>query len=838
MSAAVEKFQRLTLPVKGMTCAACVSHVESALRGVPGVNSVSVNLVTEKAIVEAEELDVGRLSQAVSQAGYRIPTDSTTLNVDGMTCAACVAHVESALVSIPGVYEVSVNLATEKATVKHVLGPAGQAEFKSAVEIAGYRLHGAGESSQDIREELDRLSKVEEIRSLRNRLVFAASGAIVLFLGSFGAFPWVDRLLDLRFYPFLLWALATPVLFWAGYTFYASGLPPLRRGIANMHTLIALGATVAYGYSAAVVLLDAVSPQLLASHGVQPSVYFDTAAIIIALILLGRYLEARARGRTSQAIRQLMDLQSNTARVVRGGQEQDVSVESVIPGETIRVRPGEKIAVDGEVIEGYSSVDESMLTGESMPLDKQVGSPVYSGTLNKQGSLLFRTTKVGQATVLAQITRLVEEAQGSKAPIQRLADRVAAYFVPAVTGIALFSFLMWLLLGPAPAVTFATLVFVAVLIIACPCALGLATPTAIIVGTGKGAQQGVLIRDARALEVAHRVNVVVLDKTGTVTTGRPVVTDVIAFGISESELLALAASAEVGSEHPVGEAVVREAEARGLRLHEATQFQAIPGQGIEARINGGAVRVGNLGLIEAEGLELNGLDAPALELAGQGKTCMFLAVDGSVLGVIAVADTLKPDAKNEVARLRDLGLEVVMLTGDNARAAAAIGEQLGVDRVEAEVLPQGKAEVVRQLQGEGKVVAMVGDGVNDAPALVQADVGMAMGTGTDVGMESADITLIRGDLGGVLTAFQLSRQTIRTIKQNLFWAFFYNALLIPVAAGALYPAFDALGGVPAGLHFFFGEQGFLNPVLAALAMAFSSVTVVTNSLRLRRKPVL
>jgi len=834
------EIKRLTLPVEGMTCASCVFHVEGALNSVAGVSSATVNLATEKVVVEIEdpEVPVERLAEAVSQAGYKIPHATMTLNIGGMTCASCVFHVESALSRVDGVAEASVNLATEKATVKYFAGATGRDEFTAAVEDAGYRVEGIDSGLRDSREELDRLAKVQEIRRLRNRLALAAAGAVFLFLGTFNGFPWVDGFMDRSFYPFLLWAVATPVQFWAGWTFYSSGLPALRHGAANMHTLIAMGTSVAYGYSVAVILLNAISPQVLVDNGITTDVYFDTAAIIISLILLGRFLEARAMGRTSEAIRRLIGLQPNTARVVRDGQELDVPVESVVPGEVVLVRPGEKVPVDGEVTEGFSTVDESMLTGESMPVDKEPGSVVYGATLNKQGAFQFRASKVGRDTVLAQIIRLVEEAQGSKAPIQRLADLVAAYFVPAVLGIALLSFLFWMFLGPAPALTFATLVFVTVLIIACPCALGLATPTAIIVGTGKGAEHGVLIRGAQALEITHRVNTVVLDKTGTLTKGKPVVTDVISAGTSEAEILRLAASAERVSEHPLGQAVVREAQERGLELVPVDGFQAIPGRGIEGRVNGNALLVGNLALMESAAVHMDGLADSAAELAGQGKTPIFVAVDGYAAGVIAVADTLKPDAKDVVAKLQQLGLEVVMLTGDNARTAAAVALELGVDRVESEVLPQDKVEVVRALQAEGKTVAMVGDGINDAPALVQADVGMAMGTGTDVAMESADITLMRGNVGGVLTAIHLSRQTIRTIKQNLFWAFFYNVMLIPVAAGVLYPVFDVLGGVPGSLDYFFGDRGFLNPVLAALAMAFSSVTVVSNSLRLRRAKIL
>ena len=845
MATAQKETKKITLPVEGMTCASCVFHVEGALNGVAGVSNATVNLATEKAVVEIDDtnIPVERLAEAVSQAGYKIPYATMTLNIGGMTCASCVYHVESALAKVDGVADASVNLATEKATVKYYAGVTGREEFTLAVADAGYRVEGIDRGLPDGREELDRLAKVKEIRALRNRVALAGTGAILLFLGTFGGFPWVEGFLARSYYPFLLWAVATPVQFWAGWTFYSSGLPSLRHGTANMHTLIAIGTSVAYAFSVVVILLDAISPQVLIDNEIATDVYFDTAAIIVALILVGRFLEARAMGRTSEAIRRLIGLQPNTARVIRGGQEVDVSVDSVVTGDVVLVRPGEKVPVDGEVIEGFSSVDESMLTGESMPVDKEQGSLVYGATVNKQGAFQFRTSKVGQDTVLSQIIRLVEEAQGSKAPIQRLVDQVAAYFVPAVLAIALLSFLFWMLLGPAPALTFATLVFVTVLIIACPCALGLATPTAIIVGTGKGAEHGVLIRGAQALEVTHRVNTVVLDKTGTLTLGKPVVTDVISAtalpsGISESDILRVTASAERVSEHPLGQAVVREAQERGLELAPVDGFQAIPGRGIEGRVNGNAILVGNLTLMESASIQMDGLADSAKELAEQGKTPIFVAINGSAAGIIAVADTLKADAKEGVAKLRQLGLEVVMLTGDNARTAAAVALELGVERVESEVLPQDKVAVIRALQAEGKTVAMVGDGINDAPALVQADVGMAMGTGADVAMESADITLMRGNVGGVLTAFHLSRQTIRTIKQNLFWAFFYNVLLIPVAAGVLYPVFDAFGGVPGYLDYFFGDRGFLNPVLAALAMALSSVTVVSNSLRLRGIKVL
>ena len=756
-------------------------------------------------------------------------TVSASLNIGGMTCAACVYHVERALGGVPGVANATVNLGVEKATVEYSPALTGMDDLRRAVEEAGYIVESVGDREREI----ERLSKVREIRTLRDRLAFSAVGAILLFLGAFGGFPWVSGWMELTFYPFLLWALATAVLFWAGAPFYRSGLAALRHGSANMHTLIALGTATAYGYSAAVVLLEAFAPSVLLNAGIDGKVFFETSAVIIALVLLGRYLEARARGQTSEAIRRLIELRPTTARVVREDGEVEVPVEQVVVGDLFLVRPGEYIPVDGEITGGYSAVNESMLTGESMPVEKSPGDRVYGATLNQQGALFCRASRVGDETALAQIIRLVQDAQATRAPIQRLADRVSAYFVPVVVAVASATFLLWLIIGPTPALTFAILVFVAVLIIACPCALGLATPTALIVGIGKGAEQGVLVKQAEALETAHRVDTVILDKTGTLTTGRPVVTGLSALGIDEGELLALAASAERGSEHPLAEAISAEAQSRGLALKSMSGLRNIPGQGIEAQVDEMTVLVGNRLLMENHGVSLNGLSEQADSLARQGMTTMFVASDGHAQGVIAVADSLKPEARTGVVRLQDMGLSVVMLTGDNASTAYTIAGQLGISRVEAEVLPGDKAEIVRTLQREGRVVAMVGDGINDSPALAQANVGMAIGGGADIAAESADITLMRGDVGSVAIAIALSRQTIRTIKQNLFWAFFYNVLLIPIAAGALYPLFQAVGGVPGSLEFFFGTQGFLNPVLAALAMAFSSVTVISNSLRLR-----
>ncbi len=819
-----------------MTCAACVAHVEGALKEVRGISSAQVNLATEKATVEMDPkvVSLEELVKAVDDVGYAITLERANLNIGGMTCAACVGHVENALKEVDGVVSVNVNLASEKAAVEYVPGVASFQSFRDAVDDVGYVVEGMAGDEYGEKDELERLARVKEIRTLRNKLTFAATLAAIIFLGSFDGFPWVSNLMDRTYYPFLLWALATPVLFWAGWAFYTSGFSALKHRSANMHTLIALGTGVAYTYSVAIVFIRTLSPETLSVRGVESSVYFDTSAIIISLILLGRFLEARSKVRTSEAIRRLMGLRPNTARVVRDGQEEDLPVDMVLPGDVIVVRPGEKIPVDGEVVQGHSSIDESMLTGESMPVEKADGSLVYGATINKAGLFRFRATRVGKDTLLSQIIALVEEAQGSRAPIQRLADVVSAYFVPSVLGIAGAAFLFWLLLGPEPSLTYALLVMVAVLIIACPCALGLATPTAIMVGTGKGAERGVLIRSAEALEIAHKTKVVVLDKTGTLTTGQPSVANIIAISGSEDELLKLAASAERGSEHPLGEAIVRAAQERSIALYDVKDFEAIPGQGIQAGVNGNTVALGNAALMETKGLHLNGLDARAVEMSNQGKTLMFVASDGVVIGAIAVADVLKQEAPEVVSRLHDMGMEVIMLTGDSQRTAEAVASRLAVDRVIAQVLPQNKADVVKELQRQVNVVAMVGDGINDAPALTQADVGIAMGTGTDVAMESADITLMRGDLKGVLTAFHLSRSTIRTIRQNLFWAFFYNIALIPVAAGVLYPLFDSLGGVPSGLDFFFGDLGFLNPVLAALAMAFSSVTVVSNSLRLGR----
>ena len=830
---------RITIGVQGMTCASCVRYVEEALTEVPGVESASVNLATERATVELDPLTVpaSLLSDVLDDAGYGAVVDVVTMNVGGMTCASCVGYVERALNEVPGVVSSSVNLATERATVRYLAGATGVDQLREAVDDAGYSVEGVADDTANEGADSDRLARVREIRDLKRKVALAGSVGIVLMTLMY--IPLEVLGLTAFQLNLVLWVMATPVQFWAGAQFYRSAWGALKHTTANMNTLVAVGTSVAYAYSTAATFFGGVFEQahLLHANSVfshSTGTYFDASAIIIALILLGRLLEARAKGRTSESIRKLMGLRPRTALVVRDGQQVELPIDQVVVDDQVVVRPGEKVAVDGAVIEGASSVDESMLTGESMPVEKTAGDPVYAATVNGTGGLRFRATRVGADTVLSQVIRLVQDAQGSKAPIQRTADVVAGYFVPAVLTIAVITWAVWLYWGPPPALTVAILNAVAVLVIACPCALGLATPTAIIVGTGKGAERGILIRNAEALERAHTVTTVVLDKTGTLTRGQPVVTDLItADGMSENEMLRLAASAESGSEHPLGQAIRTAATERGLTLAEAAQFQAFPGHGVQAQVEGKSVALGNAGLLQQRGLALNGMQSRGQELTSQGKTAMWVVVDGKVTGLLAVADTLKPGAKEAVSALRRLGLEVVMLTGDNRPTAAAIAREAGIDKVVAEVLPQDKAAEVRKLQEEGRVVAMVGDGINDAPALAQADVAIAMGTGTDLAMETAQITLMRGDLRGVPEAIALSRATIRTIRQNLFWAFFYNTALIPIAAGVLYLVFGG-SGVPMGpLRYILGDFGFLNPVMAAAAMAFSSVSVVSNSLRLR-----
>jgi Cu+-exporting ATPase len=796
----------ITLDLAGMTCASCAGGVEATLSQTPGVLKAAVNFAASKASVEYDpgKITLARIARLVKEMGYSVVTRKTIFPIEGLHCASCVANSEESIMEVPGVVSAAVNLATSRATVEYA-GDLDVAALKHAVSEAGYELGEETATIEDVS-----LTAERDIKNLRSRFIVALTlGAIIMILGFLPMF---------RFEGYLLWALATPVQFWAGWRFYKGAWAALKHGRAEMNTLIAVGSSAAYFYSVAVVLF----PGAFTSGMIEANLYFDTSALIIALILLGRFLEARARGRTSGAIKKLIGLRPSTAAVIRDGQEISVSVDDVQVGDVVFVRPGEKVPVDGIIIEGYSAVDESMISGESLPVDKKAGDEVVGATINKTGSFRFRATRVGKDTTLAHIVRLVEEAQGSKAPIQRLADVIAGYFVPTVIGIALVTFAVWAIFGPEPRLTYGLLNFVAVLIIACPCALGLATPTAIIVGTGVGAEHGILIRSAETLEKAHKIKTVLLDKTGTIP--------LAAFTLER--VLQMAASAEVSSEHPLGKAIVAEASARKLSLLPAIDFNSLPGMGIETKVAGKDLALGNLKLMQAKNVLLGDLEKLALQLWEQGKTVMFLSVDGKPAGLLALSDSLKPTAKEAVAEMHRLGLEVAMVTGDNQRAAAAIAAQAGIDRVLAEVLPENKTDEVKKIQGEGKVVAMVGDGINDAPALAQADVGIAIGTGTDVAIETADITLMSGDLRGIPASIALSRRTMKTIRQNLFWSFAYNVILIPVAAGVLYLAFHN-SGVPAGLHFFLGNYGFLNPILAAAAMALSSVTVVTNSLRLR-----
>ncbi len=729
-------------------------------------------------------------------------------SVTGMSCASCAANVERALKKVAGVREAVVNLAAGRATVLYDAGLAGPRDLAKAVRDAGYGVAASKEAAKATAD--------QEYRSLRASVIWGGLLALVIFLGSMRHwFPWMPAFLQ-NFY--VLWTLATPVQFVLGLRFYRGAWSALKHGTANMNTLVAVGTSAAYLFSVAATVL----PGLFRGAGIEPQVYFDTSAVIIVLILFGRMLEARAKGKTSDAIRRLMGLRPRMAHILGPEGEREIPIEEVRAGDVLVVRPGEKVPVDGVILEGRTSVDESMITGESLPVDKGPGQEIVGATLNKWGSFRFRAVRVGEDTALARIIRLVEEAQGTKAPIQRLADVVAARFVPAVIAIAVVTFAVWALFGPQPRLVFALLNFVAVLIIACPCAMGLATPTAIMVATGRGAERGILIRSGESLETVHKVDTFVFDKTGTLTNGRPEATDVLpAAGSTSERLLSLAASVENGSEHPLGQAVVRRARADGVPIEVAEGFRALEGMGVEGRVEGRRVLVGSLRLAEAERIDVSSLKGPAERLAGEGKTVAFVAIDGEPAGLLALADTLKPGTREAVARLRRLGLRVLMLTGDHTRTARALAAEAGIDEVQAEVLPGDKAEVIRRLQAEGRRVAMVGDGINDAPALARADVGLALGTGTDVAMASADITLISGDLETVVSAVELSRRTIRTVRQNLFWAFVYNVVGIPVAAGALYPFLGIL----------------LNPMIASAAMAMSSVSVVSNSLRLRRAKI-
>lgn len=811
-----------SLNIIGMTCAACAKASERAVKKLDGVLEVSVNFATEKMHVEYDEskLDLERIKEAVKKAGYEaieeIQTKEISMPISGMTCAACAKAVERAVGKLEGVEGVSVNFATEKANVKYDPNQVRLSQIKQAIEKAGYK---ALEIESKNRVDEDKARKEKEIKTLWTKFIVSAIFAAPLLIFAMAhMIPGLNKSLPafldpmtnpLRF-ALIQIVLVTPVVI-AGYRFYTVGFRAIIRRSPNMDSLIAMGTSAAVIYS-----LYSTYRVYMGDHDSVMNLYFESAGVIITLILLGKSLEAVSKGKTSEAIKKLMGLAPKTATIIQDGREIQLPIEEVEVGDIILVKPGEKIPVDGEVIEGYTSVDESMLTGESIPVEKHIGDKVVGASINKNGSIKFKATKVGSDTALAQIIKLVEDAQGSKAPIAKMADIVSGYFVPIVFAIAIAASIAWYLSGESA--VFALTIFISVLVIACPCALGLATPTAIMVGTGKGAEYGILIKGGEALETTHKINTIVFDKTGTITEGKPEVTDIVtADGVERKRLLQIAASAEKGSEHPLGEAIVKGAENENIDLVKVDKFNAIPGHGIEVNIEGADVLLGNRKLMKDRNIELKELEQESDRLASEGKTPMYIAVDNKLAGIIAVADVVKESSAKAMERLHDMGIEVVMITGDNKRTAEAIGKQVKIDRVLAEVLPQDKANEVKKLQDEGKKVAMVGDGINDAPALAQADIGIAIGSGTDVAMESADIVLMRSDLMDVPAAIELSKSTIRNIKQNLFWAFGYNTAGIPLAAGVL--------------HLFGGP--LLNPVFAAAAMSLSSVSVLTNALRLR-----
>ena len=810
----------LTLPVMGMHCAACVGRVERGALSAEGVSEANVNLIQETLRVgfDPDMVALPEIVQRVEEGGYDVPTESIQLQVAGMSCASCVGAVERAVSKVPGVVGAAVNLASERASVQLVRGTAVKADLESAIERAGYEVvdDPMEDRSAEKGEAVGENATASE-RGSRDLLVMAAAALVVGFVALWGSMEFIPAP-DLLGEPFFLLAIVTPVQFWAGWRFHRGAWKAARRLSADMNTLISIGTNAAYFYSVLLTLW----PQLLTGSAAEVAYYYDTAAIIIGLILLGRFLEARAKGRTSLAIKRLVGLRPEVARVIRDGIETTIPVADVVVGDVVAVRPGEKIPVDGEVLEGESSVDESMITGESIPVDKGIGDRVVGATVNTTGSLRIATINVGRDTFLSQMIDLVEQAQSSKAPVQRLADRVAARFVPAVLLIALVTLGVWLAVGPDPAVTHAVISSVAVLVVACPCALGLATPTAIMVGAGKGAESGILIRGGEALEAAGKVDAVIVDKTGTITRGTPELTDIAPLnGVTESDLLGVMAAAEADSEHPIGQAIVEAARRRNIELRDTSNFRSLTGMGLEARVDGENVLIGTERLLAQRNVPLDGSAAIAGRFEEEGKTPVFAAIDGRISGVLAVADVPRPEAREAVGRLRSMGLHVELVTGDRGGTARMIADQVGVDAVRSDVTPVGKSRVVEELQKKGLRVAMAGDGINDAPALAKADVGIAMGSGTDIAIETSDVTLIRSDLHGVADAVQLSRSTLRTIRQNLFWAFGYNVALIPVAAGVLFPVFEIQ----------------LTPALAAGAMALSSLSVVLNSLRLGRADI-
>lgn len=817
------------LNIRGMTCAACAQRIEKTVRKVSGVNQANVNLASEKLFVEydSDSVDLSAVKAAVTKIGYEVAERTehvkVTIPVGGMTCAACARRVEKAIGKLEGIDETSVNFATEKATVTYDPQTVRLSAIRGAIEKAGYQ---ALEVDKADAADEDRARKQKEIKTLWTKFIVSAVFSLPLFyiamapMISFVRLPFPAGIEPMRYpliYALLEMLLVIPVIA-VGYRFYTVGFKALIQRSPNMDSLIAIGTSAAVLYSVYNTF------QIAAGHFMAvDALYYESAGVIITLILLGKSLEAVSKGRTSEAIKKLMGLAPKTATVFMDGIEKEIPIDEVEIGDVIIVKPGEKIPVDGTVLSGHTSIDESMLTGESMPVDKKEGDPVYAASINTTGAFRFKAEKIGSETALAQIIKLVEDAQGSKAPIAQMADIVSGYFVPVVCAIALVSGIAWYF-GTGGDLKFALTIFISVLVIACPCALGLATPTAIMVGTGKGAENGILIKGGEALETAHKITTIVFDKTGTITEGKPTVTDVLtAEGIKKDTLLQLTASAEKDSEHPLGQAIVLGAKEAGLELFATERFEALTGRGIEARIQGEDILAGNRKLMEERNISMAGMEEISDRLAEEGKTPMYVAMNGTLAGIVAVADVVKESSRAAIESLHKMGMEVAMITGDNSKTAAAIAKQVGIDRVLSEVLPKDKSSEVKKLQSEGKKVAMVGDGINDAPALAQADIGIAIGSGTDVAMESADIVLMRSDLMDVPTAIHLSRQTIRNIKQNLFWAFGYNVIGIPIAAGLLHLLFNG---------------PLLNPIFAAAAMSLSSVSVLTNALRLKRfKPV-
>ena len=793
------KLSTLTIKIGGMSCAACANRVEKGLSSLNGVEKAGVNFATEKASVTYDKAHVGlnEISEKIEKLGFQVIKDKIELKITGMSCAACSGRIEKVLHKLPGVYSAVVNLAIEKATVEYNAGQINIIDIKSRIEKLGFGVHDITDGTEANKEKETRKS---EVTQQRFRLIISAVFSFPLLFAMVLHLMGVrSAAADLLMNPYFQFAAATPVQFIAGWQFYRGAYLALRNGGANMDVLVALGTSAAYFYSVVNIIRG--------NH----DLYFETSAILITLIILGKLLEATAKGRTSEAIKALMGLQAKTARVIRNGQEMDIPIEEVLAADIVVVRPGEKVPVDGVITDGTSAIDESMLTGESLPVDKKMGDEVIGATINKFGTFKFRATKVGRDTALAQIVRIVEEAQGSKAPIQRFADVVSGYFVPTVVALAVLTFLAWYFIFDPGNFSGALINLTAVLVIACPCALGLATPTSIMVGTGKGAENGILIKGAEHLENAHRLTTIVLDKTGTITKGQPEVTDIITMtGFSEDEIVGLIVRAEKNSEHPLAQAIVKYGQEKGLSMADPESFTAIPGHGVEVAIDGQRILVGTRKLMSENNIEFKTLLPKIEELEQQGKTVMMMAISKEMAGLFAVADTVKESSAEAVTQLQKLGIEVWMITGDNERTARAIAGKVGITNVMAEVLPEYKAEKIDSLKREGKVVGMVGDGINDAPALVTADVGFAIGTGTDVAIEAADITLMSGDLRGIVAAIKLSKATMRNIKQNLFWALIYNTLGIPIAA-----------------------LGYLSPVLAGAAMAFSSVSVVTNALRLK-----